>query len=98
MPVIAPNSNIVSAPNWTSAGIKVAEIILNEPLNNTSNAAGSVFNFAIGSVLYTAWDGANWLLYQNIEQALATVNPLRSVPGLAAFTLNYFVRKLTREL
>ena len=98
VPVIAPNSNIVSAPNWTSAGIKVAEIILNEPLNNTSNAAGSLFNFGIGSVLYTAWDGANWLLYQNIEQALATVNPLRSVPGLAAFTLNYFVRKLTREL
>lgn len=98
VPIIAANANIVAPPNWTSAGTKVAEIVLNEPLNNTVNAAGSIFSFPIGSVLYTAWDGANWLLYQNIEQALSTVNPLRSAPGLAAFTLNYFVRKLTKEV
>lgn len=95
IPVLAPGANIVASPNWTSAGVKVAEIVLEEVLLNCINAAGSTFNFAIGSLLYTAWDGVAWLLYENIEQALATVNPLRTAAGLPGTTLNYFVRKLT---
>lgn len=95
IPILAPGSNIIATPNWLSAGVKAAEIVLEEVLIGCVNAAGSTFDFAVGSVLYTAWDGVAWLLYENIEQALALVNPLRTVAGLPGTTLNYFMRKLT---
>lgn len=97
IPVLAPNANIVCAPNWDSNGMRVAEIVLDEVLQDTVNAAGATFNFGIGDVLYTAWDGVNWLLYQSLEAALSLVNPLRTAPGMPGTTLNYFVRVLTRE-
>jgi len=70
-------------------------VVLEELLPGCFTAAGATVDFAIGSVLYTAWDGVAWLLYQNLEQALALVNPVRTTAGLAGTTLNYFVRKLT---
>lgn len=95
IPILAPGSNIIASPNWFSTNVKVAEVVLNEVLLGCVNAAGSAFDFAIGNVLYTAWDGVAWLLYENIEQALSLVNPLRTVEGLPGTTLNYFMRKLT---
>ena len=95
IPPLAPNANITTGPTWASTGVKVAEIVLEEVLVGCINAAGSTFDFAVGALLYTAWDGVAWLLYENIEQALATVNPLRTAAGLPGTTLNYFVRKLT---
>lgn len=95
IPILAPGSNIIATPNWTSTGVKVAEIVLEEVLVGCINAAGSTFDFAVGALLYTAWDGVAWLLYENIEQALSTVNPLRTAAGLPGTTLNYFMRKLT---
>lgn len=95
IPILGPGSNIIAAPNWASAGVKVAEIVLEEVLTGCVNSAGSTFDFAVGALLYTAWDGVAWLLYENIEQALATVNPLRTIAGLPGTTLNYFMRKLT---
>lgn len=96
IPVLAPGANITTTPTWTSTNIKVAELTLGDVLPNCVNAAGSTFNFSLGDVLYTAWDGVTWLLYENLEQALATVNPLRTSTGLAGTTLRYFLRKLTR--
>lgn len=97
VPVLGPNSNIIVTPSWSSAGVKVAEVVLNANLTGTVNAAGSAFDFPTGSTLYTAWDGVAWLLYENLEQALTTVNPLRTVAGyVAPFILNYWVRRLTK--
>nr|WRQ65017.1 structural protein [Tolivirales sp.] len=95
IPVLAAGSNIITNPAWSSAGVKVAEVVLEEVLTGCFTAAGSTYDFFVGSVLYTAWDGVAWLLYQNLEQALSLVNPLRTTAGLGASTLNYFVRKLT---
>lgn len=95
IPVLAPGSNILTNPNWSHVGARVAEVVLEEVLPGCFNAAGATIDFAIGSVLYTAWDGVAWLLYQNLEQALSLVNPIRTTAGLAGTTLNYFVRKLT---
>lgn len=94
IPVLAPGSNIIASPNWGSVGSRVAEIVLEEILPGCFNAAGATIDFAIGSVLYTAWDGVAWLLYQNLEAALSLVNPIRTSAGLPGTTLNYFVRKL----
>lgn len=97
VPVLGPNSNIIATPNWSSTGVKAAEIVINGSMNGTVNAAGNAHDFPTGSTLYTAWDGAAWLLYENLEQALALVNPLRTVAGYASiFTLRYWVRRLTK--
>jgi len=98
IPVLAPGSNILTNPNWSHVGARVAEVVLEEVLPGCFNAAGATVDFAIGSVLYTAWDGVAWLLYQNLEQALSLVNPIRTTAGLAGTTLNYFVRKLTNGI
>lgn len=97
VPILAANSNIIATPSWSSAGVKAAEIVINGSLPGLVNAAGNTHDFPTGSVLYTAWDGVAWLLYGNLEQALALVNPLRTAAGYAAaFTLNYWVRRLTK--
>jgi len=95
IPPLAAGSNIITNPSWSHVGARVAEVVLEELLPGCFTAAGATVDFAIGSVLYTAWDGVAWLLYQNLEQALALVNPVRTTAGLAGTTLNYFVRKLT---
>jgi len=96
IPATAPNGIIVASPTWASAGVKVAEIVLNEVLQDVINAVGNTLTYAVGAVLYTAWDGAAWTLHDNIEQALSLVNPLRTAVGLPGTTLDYFVRKLVR--
>lgn len=95
IPPLAAGDNIITNPSWSHIGARVAELVLEEVLPSCFVAAGATFDFAIGSVLYTAWDGVAWLLYQNLESALSLVNPIRTNTGLAGTTLNYFVRKLT---
>lgn len=98
IPVLAANSNILAPPAWTSAGVKVAEAVLVNNLVGTQNAAGNVYDFLAGSVLYTAWDGVAWLLYENVESALALVNPLRTIAGFGAgYFLQYYVRRLVKQ-
>lgn len=85
IPITPANGTIVANPTWASAGVKIAEVVINN------------FDLKAGSTLYTGWDGAAWCLYENLEQALAIVNPLRSAAGLAGgAALNYWVRRLTR--
>lgn len=95
IPPLAAGDNIITNPSWSHVGTRVAEVVLEEVLPSCFIAAGAAFDFTIGSVLYTAWDGVAWLLYQNLEQALSLVNPLRTSTGIPGTTLNYFVRKLT---
>lgn len=92
---VAANGVIKTTPTWSSVGVKVAEVVLEEDLLGVASPIGSTYNFTAGSVLYTAWDGFDWLLFKDINNALNTVYPLVSVAGLAPFALNYFVRQLT---
>lgn len=94
--IIAPGGVINTAPVWNSVNVKAAEIVLEQDLLNVESPVGSAFNFLAGAVLYTGWDGISWKLYKSLENALNSVYPLVSNPGLAAFSLNYLVRQLTK--
>lgn len=98
VPIQAAGDPVVAAPVWPSVGEKVAEVVLNRPLTGVfQTAAGNTYDLPIGSLLYTAWDGVNWLMYLTLSGALATTSPLRWVAAnAAAFNLGYQVRKLVR--
>lgn len=98
VPIQGAGDPVVATPAWASVGVKVAEVVLNRPLTGVfQSAAGNTYDLPVGSLLYTAWDGVNWLLYQTLSGALATTSPLRWVAAnAAAFNLGYQVRKLVQ--
>lgn len=97
--VAAANAPLVFAPVWDSVGVKVAEVVLSKDLPDScySFAPLNSYSFKSGDKMYTAWDGNNWVLFENLASALALDNILKWTTGVAAFTVDYYVRRLLKN-
>lgn len=96
-PSVVAESVIETTPAWSSGGVKVAELVLDQNMPTVFvNALNNQFNFLAGAVIYTAWDGYNWLLYNTVEAAATLAEPLKWVAGTASGILRYRVRRLLR--
>lgn len=88
---------VTTAPAWVSTNVKVAEIVLEQNLPTVfALLSGNPYNYVVGSVLYTAWDGANWLLFNTLDGAAALGAPLKWLNNVVAGAIKYRVRRLLR--
>lgn len=88
---------VMTSPVWNSTNVKVAEIVLDQAMPPVfASQAGNPYTYIAGSLLYTAWDGANWLLFNTLDGAAALGTPLKWLNNVVGAALKYRVRRLIR--
>lgn len=93
------NNPVILGTPPNSAGVKLVELVLTKDLPELvhSFSANNSYEFKRGMKLYSAWDGNNWTVFENLASAQSLDNFLKwSATSGVSFIGNYFVRKLAK--